>query len=107
LGKCSPIATYGGQGTLKHGLSEAEVKAHAVIYMVGTSSEADPEEKMVKHPIAVNPAHEDQKLLPMSRINFDKLYTIEYNVKVMNVGKVADSSMHNLHIYFLNTFSGE
>ena len=41
-----PIATYGQQGTLKAGLSPADVQAHAVIYMVGTSSEADPGEKI-------------------------------------------------------------
>jgi hypothetical protein len=74
-----------------------------VIYMVGTSPEADPAEKIVKNPIAVNPAGQDQKLHPMSRINFDKMYSIEHNVKVMNVGKVADGSLHNLALYFQNT----
>jgi hypothetical protein len=69
--------------------------------MVGTSSDADPKEKIVKQPIAVKPAREDQKLHRMSRINFDKIYTIEHNVKVMNVGKV-----HNLSIYFYNTHFG-
>jgi hypothetical protein len=87
-------------------LSEAEIKAHAVIYMVGTSSAAAPDERIVKNPIAVNPAREDQKLHPMSRINFDKIYTIEHNVKVMNVGKVVDDSLHNLSIYFINTHFG-
>jgi hypothetical protein len=94
--------TYGRQGTLKNGLSEADIKAHAVIYMVGTSSAAAPGEKIVKNPIAVHPAREDQKLHPMSRINFDKIYTIEHNVKVMNVGKVAHESSFNLWRYFTN-----
>lgn len=98
-----PIATYGRQGTLKSGLSEADIKAHAVIYMVDTSSEAAPGERIVKNPIAVKPAKEDQKLHSMSRINFDKIYTIEHNVKVMNVGKVAEGSLHNLSLYFRNT----
>jgi hypothetical protein len=74
-----------------------------VIYMVGTSSEADPGEKIVKNPIAVNPAGPGQKLHPKSRINFDKMYSVEYNVKVMDVGKVADESIHNLSLYFHNT----
>jgi hypothetical protein len=100
VSKCSPIVTYKGQGTLKSGLSEAEVRAHAVIYMVGTSSAAHPAEKMVKQPIAVKPAVAEQKLHHMSRVNFDKIYTIEYNVKVMNVGKVVEDSMHNLLLYY-------
>jgi hypothetical protein len=87
-------------------LSPADIVAHAVIHMVGTSSDADPKEKIVKQPIAVKPAREDQKLHRMSRINFDKIYTIEHNVKVMNVGKVVDESVHNLSIYFYNTHFG-
>ena len=74
-----------------------------MIYMVGTSSEADPGERIVKNPIAVKPAGPDQKLHPKSRINFDKMYSVEYNVKVMDVGKVADESIHNLSLYFHNT----
>ena len=74
-----------------------------MIYMVGTSSAAGPGENIVKNPIAVVPAGPDQKLHPMSRINFDKMYSIEHNVKVMNVGKVADGSLHNLELYFQNT----
>jgi hypothetical protein len=84
-------------------LSDVDIAAHAVIHMVGTPSDKDPREKIVKQPIAVKPAREDQRLLRMSRINFDKIYTIEYNVKVMNVGKVVDDSLHNLSIYFYNT----
>lgn len=97
------MSTYGGRGTLKPGLSLADIEAHAVIYMAGTPSDADPNEKIVKQPIAVKPAREDQKLHRMSRINFDKIYTIEHNVKVMNVGKVLDTSIHNLSLYFRNT----
>ena len=58
---------------------------------------------MVKNPIAVIPARPDQKLHPKSRISFEKMYSIEHNVKVMNVGKVADESLHNLALYFQNT----
>ena len=74
-----------------------------MIYMVGTSSAADPGEKIVKEPIAVKPADLDQKLHPKSRINFDKVYSVEHNVKVMHVGKVADESLRDLSLYFHNT----
>jgi hypothetical protein len=74
-----------------------------VIYMVGTSSVADPGENIVKNPIAVVPAGPDQKLHPKSRINFDKVHSVEHNVKVMNVGKVAAESLHNLSLYYQTT----
>jgi hypothetical protein len=73
--------------------------------MVGTSSAADPGEKIVKNPIAVVPAGPDQKLHPKSRINFDKVHIIEYNVKVMDVGKVAADSLHKLSLYYQTTHS--
>jgi hypothetical protein len=41
----------------------------------------------------------DQKLDLMSRINFKKVYTIEYDVKVMNVGLVAGDSLPVLIAY--------
>jgi hypothetical protein len=72
--------------------------------MVGTSSAADPGEKIIKNPIAVVPAGPDRKLHPRSRINFDKPHTIEYNVKVMDVGKVASESLHNLSLYYQTAF---
>jgi hypothetical protein len=87
-------------------LSPADIEAHAVIHMLGTPSDAHPQEKIVKLPIAVKPAREDQKLHRMSRINFDKVYTIEHNVKVMNVGKVVPESIHNLSTYFKNAHFG-
>jgi hypothetical protein len=48
---------------------------------------------LIKKPIAVEKASTDQKLDPMSRLNFKKIYTIEHNVKVMSVGKVVDGSL--------------
>ena len=48
---------------------------------------------MLKKPIAVTAASSEQKLHYMSRINFGKPYTVEWNVKVMNVGKVHENSM--------------
>jgi hypothetical protein len=71
--------------------------------MVGTSSAADPGEKIIKNPIAVVPAGPDQKLHPKSRINFDKVHSIEHNVKVMHVGRVSPESLHNLSICYHNT----
>jgi hypothetical protein len=70
--------------------------------MTDTRPSCLPEEikYLVKAPIAVEKASADQKLKPMSRINYRKLYTIEHNVKVMNVGRVTRESMAKLIGYW-------
>jgi hypothetical protein len=101
----SPINTYGGQGLTKNGLSTKEIEKHTIIYMAGTNPNALPQEHqrgLVKEPIAVNPASHDQKLKAMSRLNFGKLYTVEHNIRAMNVGMVTKDSMPNLMLYFHN-----
>lgn len=54
---------------------------------------------MTKEPLAVTPASSDQKLDPMSRLNFGKIHTVEHNVKVKPVGKVTEESMLSLLAY--------
>jgi hypothetical protein len=97
-----PINTYNGQGVTKPGLSESDRRAHAIVYMTDTRPFCLPEEEkyLTKKPIAVEKASADQKLDPMSRLNFKKVYTIEHNVKVMNVGKVAKDSLPALLGYW-------
>ncbi|ERF75812.1 hypothetical protein EPUS_01642 [Endocarpon pusillum Z07020] len=100
---CIPIHTYSGQGVTKRGLSREDIERHAVIYMQGTKSQPRQDERgLVKEPIAVKPASPDQKLDPMSRLNFGKPYTVEHNIKAMEVGMVTDKSMPYLVTYFQN-----
>jgi hypothetical protein len=85
--KTRPILTYGGQGTLKYGVHPED---HAAIY----SSRKDgpcilPAENMAKEPIRVEVLDLSYKLDPMSRLNYAKLYTVEHNVKVLFIGKIA------------------
>lgn len=106
---CVPIVTYGGKGTLKPGLSEAEVGNHTAIHMVGTPPNIPPEEikrGMSKLPIAVEPAEEYEKLDPSSRIFFGKVYSIEQNVQVQNVGHVCGKDLMRLQEYFSQAASG-
>jgi hypothetical protein len=90
-----PINTYNGQGVTKTGLSEGDRKAHSIIYMTDTRPQCLPAEErdLINKAIAVEKASADQKLDPMSRLNFKKIYTVEHNVKVMNVGKVTKESL--------------
>lgn len=86
-----PILTYGNQGVLKRGVHPED---HAVVY----SSRKDgpyclEREKglMTKHPIRIEVVKDSHKLDPLSRLNYAKLYTVEHNVKVLFIGKVARS----------------
>jgi hypothetical protein len=68
-------------------------------------SDTDPrklpeETDMNKKPIAVDKASADQKLDVMSRINFSRVHTVIWNVKVMNVGMVSRESMPSLVSYW-------
>jgi hypothetical protein len=95
------IYTYGEQGVLKSGLSDSDRKAHAVIHMTGARpTDLQDEHLMNKEPIAVDPASPDQKLNEWSRLDFRRVYTVEHNVKVKNIGRVAKRSMPYLQNYF-------
>ena len=54
---------------------------------------------MAKEPLEVEPAKSDQKLDPMSRLNFGKVYTVEHNVKVLPVGRITDASINRFNAY--------
>ena len=91
-----PINTYNGQGVTKAGLSEHDRQAHSIIYMTDTLPfclQAEEQYLLINKAIAVEKASYDQKLDPMSRLNFKKIYTVEHNVKVMNVGQVTKESL--------------
>ena len=102
---CIPINTYGGQGVMKHGLATAERQAHSIIHANDTAPYATEEERpfLVKKPIAVKMASREQKLDKMSRINFGKPSSVEWNVKVMHVGRVVPESMAT----FLGNYANE
>jgi hypothetical protein len=83
---CLPIMTYGGQGTLKYGVHPED---HAAIYTKHDGPVILEGEKMENVPIRVDVIDQSHKLDPMSRLNYAKLYTVEHNVKVFFIGKIA------------------
>lgn len=58
------------------------------------------EEGMLE-PIRVMPTDPNAMMDPLSRLNFGKVYTVEYNVKVSDFGDVHSSSITNLERQFL------
>lgn len=69
--------------------------------MSDTTPRKLPEETdMNKKPIAVDKASPEQKLDEMSRINFSRVHTVIWNVKVMDVGTVSRESIPSLVAYW-------
>jgi hypothetical protein len=101
---CIPINTYRGQGVMKYGMVKAEREAHSIIHANDTAPYAREDERpfLIKKPIAVKMASKEQKLDKMSRINFGKPSSVEWNVKVMHVGKVAPDSIATFLGYYSN-----
>ena len=62
--------------------------------------QADDETGITKRPIMVIPAALDQKLDPMSRLNFGKVHTVEHNVRVMPVGRIDPKSLPYFEAYW-------
>lgn len=51
------------------------------------------EPRTLSKALEVRPVRPDNKLSPMSRLNFGKLFTVEHNVKVCPIGKITERSM--------------
>lgn len=87
---CLPINTYSNQGTNKRGVHADD---HAIIYTdKPTRFEGELEKGLSKSPIRVVPVSGRHKLDKASRLNYAKVYTIEYNVKVWFIGKIHSTS---------------
>jgi hypothetical protein len=91
---CCPIQTYQKRGTTK---SRINVENHAIVYAAGSEPKLLPEEElpgMGSFPIVM----EDKSVTvdQSSRLNFGKVYTVEHNIKVRNVGKINKESLSRL-----------
>jgi hypothetical protein len=96
---CLPILTYGGQGTRKRGVHAYD---HAIVFTSKEPVKARGE-KITKRSIRVIPSSPREKLDPMSRINYSKVYTVEHNVKICIVGQVSGKYEQQLTTDYNNT----
>jgi hypothetical protein len=97
LSDVSAISTYKNQGTFKNGCDPRE---HAVIYNAGIHPDScyfqGEKAMMTKAPIQVTPADASAGLRKESRIRFGKIYSIEWNVKVKDIGMVCADDLGTL-----------
>lgn len=96
---CLPITTYGGQGAAK---GSARAEDHAIVYD-GTrygapEPEAAPGEQLSKSALGVIIEERHETLDPRSRIDFGKVYTVQHNIRVMNVGRI--DNLNRLKRYY-------
>lgn len=74
---------------------------HSIIYTGDTAPEKLPEEKKLnKPPIRVIPIDASQNLSPLSRIHYAKPYPVEHNVKVCEVGMIAERDRKKIVGYY-------
>lgn len=98
---CLPIQTYGGKGVTKRGVNP---KDHAALVPKGKEQQLISGEKLTRDPLHLVIEDRHTKLSSASRINFSKVYTVEHNVKVYSVGRVAPEDIDRLKNYFRRTF---
>lgn len=84
--------TYGHQGTLKKGIT---VDTHGIVY----TGDKPPkplkgESRLSWPPVQIIGHSKRDKLSSKSRVNYAKIYTVEHNVKVLFVGKIAKECQH-------------
>lgn len=78
---------------------------HAVVYNTGIDPEScylagEKERGLYKEPIEVYPADSGSYLTPESRIRFGHVYSIEWNVKVKDIGRVVAPALSTLVMHY-------
>lgn len=98
-----PIQTYSGRGVSKNVVKHH----HAIIYTGNREPKprhdeqpTSPRERGMLDSIRVIPTRQGESMDPMSRINFKKVYTVEYNVKVRDFGNVDKAFLRYLKRQF-------
>lgn len=93
---CHPIVTYGGRGTTKPGVV---AEGHAPVISVDGEPQYHDDEDKGALKTAIRVHIEDAYLPdidPYSRVNYRKVYTVEYNNPIRNIGRVVTASLDDL-----------
>ncbi|KAF5007993.1 hypothetical protein FDECE_5703 [Fusarium decemcellulare] len=85
--QCVPISTYGKKGCKKSGV---KAEQHGIVYEAGSRpSPLSGEPKLGFAPVRLQISEQGEKISRESRVNYSKLTTVEHNVKVLFIGRVA------------------
>ncbi|RYP02847.1 hypothetical protein DL764_005567 [Monosporascus ibericus] len=91
---CIPISTYEGKACTKNGVRASK---HGIVYELsrhkGPPRLLKKEPELGFEPVALEIYAPNEKLQLESRVNYSKLVTIEHNVKVFFIGRVAQQHL--------------
>jgi hypothetical protein len=85
-----PILTYGRRGAKKEGINPEE---HAIVYEDTPPAPMTGEARLEKEPIQLHVNTPRDKLQPESRVCYAKIHTVEHNLEVHFIGRLAKASM--------------
>ncbi|KAK4215939.1 hypothetical protein QBC37DRAFT_113180 [Rhypophila decipiens] len=89
---CVPILTYERRACTKRGVKP---RTHGIIYPDGTRPRPlDGEPPLGCKPVKIELDFPQERIVKESRVNYAKLVTIEHNVKVFFIGRVAAEHLH-------------
>ncbi|KAF2107783.1 hypothetical protein BDV96DRAFT_588747 [Lophiotrema nucula] len=94
--QCLPIQTYRRQGACKPGLVSQD---HAIIYTSSSPNVPFPDEETTRRALRVDPIP-GQSLEAQSCIRFGKPWIIEHDLKLQEIGLIAQEHLHLLGEYY-------
>ena len=95
---CLEISTHGGRGAARKGLVQSQ---HAIVYTGWVAPQKLLSETgLHKEPLQIIPVDLSEELHPLSRLNLAKTYPVEHNVKVKEIGKIAERHLEKLIDYW-------
>ncbi|KAL9096282.1 MAG: hypothetical protein Q9165_001279 [Trypethelium subeluteriae] len=98
---CLVVHTYGRQGTSK---IDARASDHAAVIPAGKSVVLHPDEKeLKKDPIQIIVEDAKVELDHTARLDFSRVYTIEYNLPVRNIGRILPKDLGKYERYFITS----
>lgn len=97
-----PINSYSGNGLTSKNMIMQDKYAHCIIYSKGSQPRRlTGEPHLTKKPIVATMADGEPSLNNASRLNFGKMQSIEYNIRVKDVGLIDDAvGLKRLTSYF-------
>ncbi|KAE8447117.1 hypothetical protein EG329_011101 [Mollisiaceae sp. DMI_Dod_QoI] len=93
--QCLPVTTYNGKGYKKGGIN---LNAHGLIYSAGDAPIEVPD--ITKRPLKVRPAKNGERVNSNSYVNYGRVYCVDTNVKVKDLGELDSDSRKLLRWYY-------
>lgn len=98
---CLAIFTYGSKGTLKAGVNPLD---HAIVYGSQEKPQLlDGEKQLQKQPFPIVIEDPQETIVASSRLDFGRTFSVEHNIKVCKIGRIATEHLPRLDEYFEQT----